>query len=225
MRIAPRAVGELDKIHPVLTLPPHLGDHLVHVIGQHSDGVLGCPHPGGLVIDDATVGDDKLAGTGNARPFVQASRDGIAQRHINEPGATRHGKAGHPAAQDLLRIARRPQGAESRVGGAACARDVRHLREPKGEMTVTIDESRHDPLFGGINDLHVILIFDADVRREPPDTPNAVPLDDDGVVDRGRTSRAIDQGPVLNNERFSVTAVHRSLLNGQLFPLPEGEGV
>src|SRR5215510_2381068 len=51
--------------------------------------------------------------------------------------------------------------------------------------------------------------------RESPDTPNAVALDDDGVVARGRTSRAIDQGPVLNNERFSVTAVHRSLLSEQ----------
>ena len=33
-----------------------------------------------------------------------------------------------------------------------------------------------------------ILIVDADIRLEPPDTPNAVALDDDGVVDRGWTS-------------------------------------
>src|SRR5262249_3977249 len=94
------------------------------------------------------------------------------------------------------------------------------LRDPKGEMTVTIDESRHDPLLGGINDLHVVLIFELDIRRESPDTPNAVAFDDNGFVDRGRTSRAVDQGPVLNNERFSVTAVHRSLLSEQLFPPP-----
>src|SRR5262249_37273727 len=179
--------------------------------------MLGRPHPGGLVIDDATVRDDKLAGTGNARSFAQASRDGIAQRHIDEPGATRHSDAGHPAAQDLLRITRRPQGAESRIGGTTRARDVRYRRDPKGEMTVTIDESRHDPLLGGIDDLHVVLIFDADVRREPPNPANAVALDDDGVVNCGRTSRAVDQGPVLNNERFSVAAVHRSLLNEQPF--------
>src|SRR5215831_15773095 len=119
---------------------------------------------------------------------AQASRDGIAQRHINEPGATRHGKAGHPAAQDLLRIACRPEGAESRVGGTTRARDVRHLREPKGEMTVTIDEPGHDPLLGGINDLHMVLIFDPDIRRELSDTPNAIALDDNGVIDRGWTS-------------------------------------
>jgi hypothetical protein len=52
-------------------------------------------------------------------------------------------------------------------------------------MTVTIDEARHDPLLGGINDLHVVLIFELDIRRESPDTPNAVAFDDDGVIDRG----------------------------------------
>ena len=144
---------------------------IVHVVGQHADGGSDVP-TGELVINDAAI-CDKLAGAGNARSLAQASRNGIAQRHIDEPGATRHGEAGHPAAQDLLGIARRPEGVEAGVGGTARARDVRHLREPKGEMTVTIDESGHDPLFGGINDLHVVLIFDR-TSAGAANTPNAV---------------------------------------------------
>jgi hypothetical protein len=88
----------------------------------------------------------------------------------------------------LLRIARRPQGAESRVSGTARAWDVRHLWEPKGKMAVTIDEARHDPASGGIDDLHVVLIFDPDVSRESSDTSNAIALNDDGVIDCGWTS-------------------------------------
>src|SRR5262245_31164387 len=132
--MAPGAVGVLEKIHPVLTLPPHLGNHLVHIVGLDANGALARPHYRWLVMDDAAVPKEKLGGTGCASSIEQASRDGIAQRHINEPGAPRHGEAGHPAAQDLLRIARRPEGAEPGVGGTTRARDVRHLREPKGEM-------------------------------------------------------------------------------------------
>jgi len=55
-------------------------------------------------------------------------------------------------------------------------------------MTVTIDEPGHDPLRSGINDLHVVLIFDPDICRELSDTPNAIALDDNGVIDRGWTS-------------------------------------
>src|SRR5262249_20912236 len=197
-----------------------LRDHLAQIVREHADRVLGSPHPRRLRIDDAAVGDDEVAGAGNARSFEEARGNRVAQGDIDEPGAARDGDARDPGAQDLLRIPRRPEGAVARIRRASRTRRRGALREPKRQMAVAIDEPGHDPVPGGVDDAYRTPILDADVLGQPPDAANAAPLDDDGVVRARRASGAVDQRAVTNDERSRVLIGHLSLLPRQGLSYP-----
>jgi hypothetical protein len=64
---------------------------------------------------------------------------------------------------------------------------------------VAVNEPGHNPLPGGIDDLHLCLILQLHVGRQRPGTADAVAVDDQGGVRNGWTAGPIDQSAVLNN--------------------------
>ena len=63
-----------------------------------------------------------------------------------------------------------------------------------------VDQSRHDPLAGGIDHLDGLAIFYMHVGRQRADALDPVVLDDDGVVARRRLSGAVDQGAIADHQ-------------------------
>src|SRR5258706_13929446 len=84
--VAGAAVGQLDEVHAVLTLPADLGDHLRRAVAEDADGMLGGDHPRGLVVLDAPVGDDHAPGAIDPRAFEHAELDLVANADVGEPG-------------------------------------------------------------------------------------------------------------------------------------------
>ena len=69
-------------------------------------------------------------------------------------------------------------------------------------MAVAVDEPGHDPVPGGIDDVHGVLVLDPDVLRQPSYTANAVALNDNSIIGHGRVSCAIDQRSMTNDQGF-----------------------
>jgi hypothetical protein len=77
---------------------------------------------------------------------------------------------------------------------------------------VGIDEPRHNPLSGGVDDLHIVSVVQPRIAWQAPRAFDAITLDHNGFIPGGRIPRAIDQSPVGDHDGFFST--HVSLLIG-----------
>ena len=211
MGVAPSAVRHLYEIHAVLCLPPYFCDHIGHVVGQHAVKVLRRAHPGGFVVGDAAVGDDESSGAVDAGTLQHSGVDRFPQSHVDEPGATGNGYAGHPRPQDCLGVPGRLQSGELGAGRPPANAYAGHGRLAEGQMAVSIDEPWHDPPASSVDDPHAFFVFQVQARRNPADAGYAVSLDNHGLIFHGRTAGAINQGAVADDGGLLVLAGHGSL--------------
>ena len=77
---------------------------------------------------------------------------------------------------------------------------------------MAIDEPGHDPLPCGIDAPHLASIAVGQILWKRPDALDAVPLDDHGLIEGGRISRAVYQSTVLDDESMIALATHIDLL-------------
>ena len=211
LHVARSAVGQLDEVHAVLALPAYFRDHLRRGVAEHADAVFGRADPRRLVVLDAAIRDDHAAGAVHARPFQHAELDGIAHTHVREPGAAGHADARHAGAQHLLGAPRRLERPELRPRRASTSALPAKMGVAVGEMRVSVDQPRHDPLTGGVDDVDVPVVLELDRGGQPPDARDAIALHHERLVGGRRTPRAVDQGAVTNDERL-YRAVHLASL-------------
>jgi hypothetical protein len=77
---------------------------------------------------------------------------------------------------------------------------------------MAIDETRHDPLPCGIDDLHVVSIAMGPILRKRPDALDTVTLNDHSLIGGRRVPCAVYQGAVLDDESMFALAPHIDLL-------------
>jgi hypothetical protein len=75
-----------------------------------------------------------------------------------------------------------------------------------------IDEPRHDPLSGRVDDLHVVPVFEPDIAGEAPRAFDAITLDHNSFIPERRIPSAVDQGSVRNDDRLFTMSAHVTLL-------------
>src|ERR1051326_7126214 len=168
--------------------------------------MIGRAFPRRLVVLDAAIGDDHAAGDVQARPVHEAELDGVAHADVGEPGAARYREAGDARAQHFLHAARGLQRREFRPRGAAAFAFALDRRIAVGDVAVRVDQARHDPLPGGIDDRDVAAVVEAAAAPQRADVLDAVALDHDGIVSPRRRARAVNQGAVADDCGFGAHA-------------------
>ena len=63
-----------------------------------------------------------------------------------------------------------------------------------------VDQARHDPLAGGVDDVDGLAVFEVDVGRQRADALDPIALDDDGIVAARRLAGAVDQRAVADHQ-------------------------
>ena len=174
--------------------------------------VLRGAHPGWLIVGYAAVGNYEPPRAENAWALDQAGVDRFPQRHVDEPGAAGDGNAGDPGPQHLLSVDGRPYGGELRAGGSPGDAQAGHGWLAKGEVAVTLDKAGHYPSALSVDGLHVLPIFNIDVRRYRSHTADTVALDHHRVVGNRRLARSVNEGTVADYRGLRVAGAHSLLL-------------
>src|SRR5262245_65841549 len=78
-------------------------------------------------------------------------------------------------------------------------------------MRMRIDQPRHDPLSGRVDDLHVVPVFKPDIAGEAPGAFDAITLDHNGFTPEWRIPRAVDQGSVGDHNGSFTLGAHLTL--------------
>jgi hypothetical protein len=182
------------------------------VLARNADGVLRRAYPGRLFVLYGTVGYDHTAGTVHARALDQSNFYGVSHRHVREPSPARQGDAGHTGPENLLGVPGRPQGVEFRSRGTLTPGFSRQFRIAVGKVGMGIDEPRHDPLSGGVDNLHIVSVFQLYVAGKTSRAFDAITLDYNGLIPSRRIPSAVDQGSVRDHDGLFTVGDHVNLL-------------
>jgi hypothetical protein len=77
---------------------------------------------------------------------------------------------------------------------------------------MSIDEPRHDPLSGGVDNLHIVPVFKLYIAGEASRAFDTITLDHDGLIPCRRIPSAIDQRAVGNYDGLFTMSAHANLL-------------